>query len=136
MGMSVEGWASVAAGEDWHYVGDATTGLGTTLGSDWSAVGSPWPAPAFRLREAGVVDLIGVVECVVATNAAVFTLPEGYRPNEQAFFVGFLTTSPTTQEPILVAVTDIGEVVLAGPTPDVGHVLYFSGSIFLTTAAP
>lgn len=133
MGMSVEGWASVAAGEDWHYVDGAGE---PALNADFAAAGTPWPAPAFRLREAGIVDLAGTVTGVTGGGIELFTLPAGYRPNEQAFVVGLMEIPATSWTPILVVVNDNGDVTFGGPTPATGDVVYFAGSIFLDTAAP
>ena len=76
-GMSTAGYAAVAAGEDWHYVGEAGE---PAFENSW-ANSSGVPATAFRIREAGIVDLQGAL--VGGSDATVvFTLPAGYRPTQ------------------------------------------------------
>lgn len=66
---------SYGRGEDWHYVGEAGE---PAFENSWANV-STAPKLAFRLREAGVVDIQGTIED--GTSTTVFTLPEGYRPS-------------------------------------------------------
>lgn len=67
-------------GEDWHTVGDATTGMGTTFASGYSAVGG-YPVQ-FRKDPMGQVELRGLIATAspAASGQTVFTLPVGYRP--------------------------------------------------------
>ncbi len=120
--------------EDWHYVGDGTTGLGTTFGTDWTNVGSPWPALAFRHREAGVVDLVGVVQAGAVTTGEVFTLPASYRPTEQTF-MPFIRLRSASNSGQLLSISDTGQVVAVNSGVS-GDVNYISGNFFIDTAAP
>lgn len=74
-GPTTAGYAGLAAGEPWHYVGDATTGLGTVLLSDFTGT------VAFRLRAPDFVDIVGeIVWPGTSPFSDVVQLPEGYRP--------------------------------------------------------
>ncbi len=118
--------------EDWIYVGSG--GSAPAFGTDWTNGGSPWPALAFRHREAGVVDIIGVVSAGAGSSAAaLFTLPTGYRPVDQAF-MPFIRNRSSVKSGQLLIVNDTGAVVPADSTS--GDFVYISGSFFLDTAAP
>ena len=117
--------------EDWHYVGEAGE---PAFGTDWTNVGTPWPAMAFRHREAGVVDLIGTVEAGATAAGTLFTLPVGYRPNEQAYMPMILQRSAVKSGQLLV-INDNGAVE---PTDSstTGDTVYIAGCFFIDTAAP
>lgn len=66
---------SYGRGEDWHYVGEAGE---PAFENSWANV-SGLPAMAYRIREAGVVDIVGVVDTGSSTTS-IFTLPADYRP--------------------------------------------------------
>lgn len=133
-GTPTEGFASVddAEAAGWHYVGSG--GTEPAFGTDWDNVGTPWPAMAYRVREAGVVDLVGTVEAVALTSAVIFTLPAGYRPNEQAFMPMIRQRSGTKSGQLLVVNT--GGDVLPSDSGASGDVIYVSGSFFIENAAP
>ena len=121
--------------EDWHYVGDTDE---PAFGDDWENTGTPYPALAFRLVEAGKVEMIGSIHKVDTTGDPVFTFPTGYWPNEYALFPVYIHDVGTPEFMIgLAVITDAGEVVFAGPgiPVDDGYV-YLSGSFNLLTAAP
>jgi hypothetical protein len=61
--------------EDWHYVGEAGE---PAFENSWTN-SSGEMALAFRIREAGIVDIHGVVQGGAAPT--IFTLPVGYRPS-------------------------------------------------------
>ena len=71
--------------EDWHYVGEAGE---PAFGTSWSNAAADNNL-AFRIREAGVVDIQGYVENTAAptapTSGSLFTLPAGYRPSAKTF---------------------------------------------------
>ena len=73
--MTAAGIAAMFAGEPWHYVGEAGE---PAFENGWENVPGDTNL-AFRIREPGVVDLHGVVQSGTP-GAAIFTLPEGYRP--------------------------------------------------------
>jgi hypothetical protein len=71
--------------EDWHYVGEVGE---PAFGTSWAnAAGNN--NLAFRIREAGVVDIQGYVQNTAAptapTSDSLFTLPAGYRPAAETF---------------------------------------------------
>lgn len=68
--------------EDWHVVGDGTTGLGTTFQNGWANNGAAgWPSLRFAKDRFGFVWLWGRVSHVApAVATSPFTLPTGYRP--------------------------------------------------------
>lgn len=72
---------SYGRGEDWHYVGEAGEPAFT---SDWENVGTQ--DLAFRIRESGVVDVMGTVGPTGSWAPTVFTLPVGYRPSGGTYF--------------------------------------------------
>lgn len=117
--------------EDWHYVGATDE---PAFGTDWSNVGSPWPALAFRHREAGVVDIIGVVEAGAVTTGEVFTLPSAYRPNEETF-MPMIRERSSVKSGQLLTINDTGQVV-AVDSGISGDFNFISGSFFIDTAAP
>ena len=67
---------SYGRGEDWHYVGDAGE---PAFENGW--VNGGVTDLAFRIREAGIVDIAGTVDGSSATLTTMFTVPEGYRPS-------------------------------------------------------
>lgn len=71
--------------EDWHYVGEAGE---PAFGSGWANAAADRNL-AFRIREAGIVDIQGYIENTNAPSApsspAFFTLPSGYRPSADTF---------------------------------------------------
>lgn len=116
--------------EDWHYVGEAGE---PAFGTDWTNVGTPWPAMAYRLREAGVVDIVGTVAAGATPAAIVFTLPAEYQPNEQAF-MPFVIQLAGVKSGGLLVVNNTGDVIPQDFAPTAYAYIY--GSFFLDTAAP
>lgn len=72
------------AGEDWHYVGEAGE---PAFQNSW-ANDSTFPMMAFRLREAGIVDIQGVV-IGGSSGTTIFTLPAGYRPASPVYYQAY-----------------------------------------------
>ena len=139
MGTFRRRWPGVSygRGEDWHYVGEAGE---PAFGGDWENVGSTWPALAFRLREAGVVDVVGVIAYVDTGGSEVFVAPDGYRPasGRMAFVQCYVkyTGSPQLHEAGVLSINDTGYVQISGPGLTSGSsVVYVSGSYFLTPPA-
>lgn len=113
--------------EDWHYVGDTDE---PAFATGWSNVSSSFPALAFRLREAGVVDIVGAVT-TNGTGSALFTLPVGYRPASSTMaIVPYIRQRSAVKSGQLLTITDAGIV-----TPTDGGVAsdinYIGGSYFL-----
>lgn len=144
-GTPTEDFDTVSDAEEdgWHYVGsggsepafatyDDDANPATDEVPAWANAGTPWPAMAFRLREAGIVDIVGVVE-VVGTTTTIFTLPADYRPNEQAF-VPFVRSRSAVNSGQLLAISSAGTVNALDSAA--GDAVYISGSFFLNTAAP
>ena len=76
MSMTTTGYAALAAGEGWRYVGETDQ---PAFENGWGNLAGETKL-AFRIRESGVVDVHGAV--VNGTpDATIVTLPEGYRPN-------------------------------------------------------
>ena len=133
--VTTTGLTALVAGEDWHYVGEA----GEPAFSSWWTNGtSGWPSFAFRLREVGVVDVVGVISTssTPSTNAfgnhPVFTLPEGYRPaTDQVAFMTYTRNNGSGYSTRIAIVRDNGSFELA-PSLSAGDVVYISGSHFIT----
>jgi hypothetical protein len=71
--------------ETWHYVG---AGGQPAFGSGWSNVGGANANLAFKKLNNGAVWIKGYCTNATAANAvAIFTLPAGYLPTSQQFFV-------------------------------------------------
>lgn len=75
------GAASVNLAEEWHYVGKVGE---PAFQNSWTNVGPGLPQLAFRIREAGVVDIQGTVDNG-ASGTTIFTLPAGYRPSAVSY---------------------------------------------------
>src|SRR5687768_10953165 len=73
----VDQWLSLA--EAWHYVGDATTGLGTAFASGKSNFGSGYQSLRFR-QDRGTVHVEGMFVDATGATSNIFTLPVNYRP--------------------------------------------------------
>lgn len=89
--------------DPWHYVGDATTGLGTSFGTGWANRGAPWANLAFRKIASSRIEIVGGIT-VGTAGTTVFTLPTGYRPISQQsinYFVVAGNTGNITNEPLL-----------------------------------
>lgn len=126
MGAFRRRWPGVSygRGEGWHYVGASGEPAFT---NSWANV-SGEPAVAFRIREAGIVDIHGVVDSG-SDSSSIFTLPVGYRPSANTWVVsfGYSSLSPVTAAPAVVGVLTDGTVV-----PQAGLVMVgFSGQFFL-----
>lgn len=121
--ISTTGLTALVEGEDWHYVGETDE---PAFQNSWANI-SANPKMAFRIREAGIVDIHGVI-VGGASGAVIFTLPEGYRPSSAA-------ASPVYADagggPIVasVNVTTAGAVSASFGTP--GAVVLISGQFFL-----
>lgn len=106
--------------EDWHYVGEAGE---PAFGTGWENNQSDYNL-AFRIREAGIVDIEGYVRPTSppASTVTVFTLPVGYRPSATFLdTVGGLTapsppTIGTRHVPVTVVVETNGNVSLYDAT--------------------
>jgi len=124
-GMSTAGYAAVAAGEDWHYVGEAGE---PAFENGWVNYEAGAPALAFRIREAGVVDIAGEISS--GTTVAVFTLPEGYRPSARVS-IPAMAVNPATPGDTWLTVNTAGVVAASVLGTDVGA-LKISGQFFLS----
>jgi hypothetical protein len=75
----VDQWFNVGEPEPWHYVGDATTGLGSTFASGKINFGSGYEAVRFRMDRRRVY-IEGAIYDNTGATANLLTLPTGYRP--------------------------------------------------------
>jgi len=82
--ISTTGLTALVAGEDWHYVGEAGE---PAFQNSW-ANDSTFPKMAFRLREAGIVDIQGV-PIGGSSGTTIFTLPSGYRPTSPVYYQAY-----------------------------------------------
>ena len=129
MSMTTTGFAALAAGESWHYVGEAGE---PAFNSTWANI-STLPKLAFRRREAGVVDLQGTVTpgASAVTGTAIFTLPEGYRPSVKSYIpIVAHTIAPANEGCYLIVGAD--GVVTPNYTLTTPQ-LFIYAQIFLTT---
>lgn len=116
---------SYGRGEDWHYVGEAgEPAFDTSLVN----AGTGCPHMAFRIREAGIVDLQGVLAGTMSSGGSIFTLPEGYRPSSVAYI-----PIVTNAGPGWVAVGTNGEVVAATYAGGTIASAVIAGQLFLDT---
>ena len=119
--------------EEWHYVGEA--GEPAFLNSWANTTGSDYPAMAFRIREAGVVDIQGVVTAP-GTFASIFVLPSDYRPTTLATIPVAYRSGGIFYGSVVTVETSGAIRVAAGTTT--GDVTFVSGQFFITgpTATP
>lgn len=122
-GPTTTGLAALISGEDWHYVGEAGE---PAFENSWTNVGSSNKL-AFRIREAGIVDLQGFV---TGGTGRVFTLPAGYIPDTGSltFFAAQGFTSPNFIA-LRITVDNNGYVTYGGPAGVT--TLYIAGQFFL-----
>lgn len=120
---------SYGRGEPWHYVGESGE---PAFENGWVNI-SGQPAAAFRIREAGVVDVYFTVQSGI--SAEIFTLPEGYRPSALTPLVASAVafTPPADPESVQVSVDTDGTVFLT--TFTVGDIAGCSGFFFLDPPA-
>lgn len=100
--ISTTGLTALVSGEDWHYVGEAGE---PAFQNSWANLGSSNKL-AFRIREAGVVDVQGIIT-PGTLGATIFTLPDGYRPTSSSS--SFFPITGVTAAPAYIA----GRLVVA-----------------------
>lgn len=125
--ISTTGLTALVAGEDWHNVGDTDE---PAFQGSWANAGAGNPRCAFRIREAGVVDVHGTVTGDT-DGTTIFTLPEGYRPTflTAVFGVG---VDGGGLVPIVLSIQTGGGVVFGGAGTDAS----FAGQFFLVPPGP
>ena len=126
-GPTTTGLAALIGGEDWHYVGEAGE---PAFENSWVGI-SGRPKPAFRIREAGIIDLQGVV--TGGSAATIFTLPEGYRPSATVY-VTTTTSTATSMGAGVIRVLTNGEVRIireAGGSTVIPDEAYITVQIYL-----
>jgi len=106
--------------EDWIYVGSG--GSAPAFQNSWTT-DSGSMALAFRIREAGVVDVHGVANGTSASGVTIFTLPAGYRPSTSTRLIAITSSDAIAR----VDVSSSGTVALAS----VVNKVYFSMQMFL-----
>lgn len=120
---------SYGRGEDWHTVGEAGE---PAFEAGWSnASATSYPKMSFRLREAGVVDIVGCVT-TDGTDIRVFVLPDGYRPTNAAGIMPYVRHRSASKTGQLLVVNSSGYVI---PTDGytAGDIAYISGSFYLNS---
>lgn len=127
-GMSTAGYAAVAAGEDWHYVGDTDE---PAFENSWGNVSLTKYNLAFRIREAGVVDVEGSIVGGVSGDA-VFTLPSGYLPSGTAYMFASVISSGPTVDHGSVTVEASGAVTVGWTSGVTPTEVIIAGQFFLT----
>ena len=121
---------SYGRGEDWHYVGDTDE---PAFQNGWDNVGVVYTL-AFRIREAGVVDIQGYIRNTTPANVndVIFTLPERYRPTDKAFLIAAGDDAAGNRHPEVLEVYttgNAGDVLAPGNTY---QDLYIAGQFFLS----
>ena len=128
--------------EDWHYVGD-------TGEPDWydPGGGDAWENAqanfnlGFRIREAGIVDIQGLISATSdpPVNGIVVTLPVGYRPSSPVYMSGTGITTADKYVPATFVLDTAGVLEIADatidPYPGAADALarmYISAQFFLT----
>ena len=147
--MTAAGIAAMFAGEPWHYVGEAgepafENGWENVPGDTNLAFSSQLRRHACkvvggdqigscRIREPGVVDLHGVVQSGTP-GAAIFTLPEGYRPTADTAVTALWALSALS--PVTPSTWPFATVTSAGVVSTADAVAAaFSGQFFLEPAS-
>jgi hypothetical protein len=124
-----------------HYVGNTTTGLGTTFLNLWANVGSGSPGLSFTRTASNQIVLQGTIARGNQSTLAghIFTLPAGYRPIGRVIlpvlqFVANNFSNPATwqqQNMAMVQIEPTGEVIARG-TVNGGLVIHsFDGVSFI-----
>ena len=127
--MTAAGIAAMFAGEPWHYVGEAGE---PAFENGWENVPGDTNL-AFRIREPGVVDLHGAVQSGTP-GAAIFTLPEGYRPTADTAVTALWALSDLS--PVTPSTWPFATVTSAGVVSTADAVAAaFSGQFFLEPAS-
>ena len=130
-GMSTAGYAAVAAGEDWHYVGEAGE---PAFEGGWDNVGGTWPSMAFRLRAGGTVDLVAVIENTDGSPGVAVVFPTGYVPlNASRVAVPYTRLRSGTYSARVGTLDQSGYLTLADANT-VGDVVYINLSYFIGNA--
>lgn len=117
--------------EDWIVVGSG--GSAPAFNTGWSnASATYYPKMAFRMRETGVVDLVG---CVTTDGSwpLIFTLPAGYRPLHATGIMPFVRQRSGIKSGQLLTVDNAGDVHPTDATTP-GDVNYISGGFFIDSA--
>lgn len=121
-GPTTTGLTALLEGEGWHYVGD--TGE-PAFGTGWQNNGVHQNL-AYRIRETGVVDIVGVVT-TNGSGSLVFTLPAGYAPNTTAYASALLDVAGT-YTPARLSVSSGGALYVE---PVATATAYLSVQVFL-----
>lgn len=128
-GPTTSGLAALVAGEDWHYV---DVGSEPALENGWIIDGS-YPPLAFRIREAGIVEMQGVVG-VGTPGSTIFTLPEGYRPSTNFTFFGTVGSIAGSFSAGLVLIDQDGHVY-GDRSPAQHDSIFIKGEFYLSPPA-
>lgn len=117
-------WPGSEVDQTWHYVGESGE---PAFGSGWANV-TGLSKLAFRAREAGVVDIHGVIEPGIF-GGVIFTIPAEYRPTEVAWFVAAGIDGSDNGHVAVFAVNAAGDVIVTADASVVRVIV--SGQYFL-----
>lgn len=145
MSITTAGLTTLLAGEDWHYVGDTDEPAWKQVGGvDAWGNGNPNFNLAFRIREAGIVDIQGIIAAAAdpPADTLVFFPPEGYRPSSNVLHAAIgATTGGAYINGVMQIRTDGGVEVISAtidPYPgaaDAIAVVVLNMQIFLVPAS-
>lgn len=127
---------SYGRGEDWHYVGESGEPAWADLGSGaaWENSGASFNL-AFRVREAGVVDIQGTVAALAdpPIHGVLFYLPTGYRPTVTTYAPIWAETTDVDGVPAVLLIQADGQVAIQSgaddPYPTPGNTAALRGAI-------
>jgi hypothetical protein len=133
-GTPSEGFATISDAEEdgWHYVGESGE---PAMNADFENRGSDWPALAFRMRQPGIVELVGALYRADTAHAGdeLFILPDGYHPTATGI-VPVHATGGGAGESTFLSIT-VGGYVAFYFHPVGYDYYYFSGSFPLDAAS-
>lgn len=130
-GPSTAGLAALVAGEGWHYVGDTDE---IEFIDGWSNVGTPWPDMAFRYREPGIVDLVGVVT-TDGSSTVILIVPDGYVPLNARRAPIQVTRLRSGAYSARIGTVDQSGYLMVADADTAGDTVYISGSYFIGNAS-
>jgi hypothetical protein len=102
--------------EAWQLVGAPGSGAAATfsaIGAGFGNIGAPFATVAYRKDRDGIVQLRGALGQTPNSTAyaALFTLPEGYRPPADVVFLAPTGATASALAPGILTITASGDVV-------------------------
>lgn len=136
--------ADLATPDGWHYVGEAGEAAWAQDGGgdNWQNQFPTTANLAYRIREAGIVDVQGSIARGLGTGSDLFTLPSGYRPNSITYYTAYALTSSDDHLAVAVGVNSAGTVeIIDGkddpflPSTDPISTVHLQLQIFLVSSS-